>query len=82
MFVRFSTWLAHRIHMQFDFFFLNSIIYLSQKRKKKKQNYLIWNKRLGRRVRELCDQGSLVHPQETCTRCQQPHLLLSSPGSP
>lgn len=40
MFVRFSTWLAHRIHMQFDFFFLNCIIYLSQKRNKR--NKTIW----------------------------------------
>lgn len=57
--------------------FKNGVIYLSQKRKKK--TYLIWNSRLGRRVRELCDQGSPAHPQETCIQCQQPHSYCLVP---
>lgn len=57
--------------------FLNGVIYLSQKRKKK--TYLIWNSRLRRRVRELCDQGSPAHPQETCSQCQQPHSYCLVP---
>jgi len=48
-------------------------------RKERKKTYLIWNSGLRRQVRELCDQGSPAHPQETWIRCQQPHSYCLVP---